>query len=105
MAQFDQNWKKTIEGRLCKGDWEKVKVGDIIVFFDNKHECKTKVKNIYKCNSFATLISDFKEQLLPTIDLSDLRNGINVYRQFYSESNEEKYGVLGVEIQILIDKE
>ena len=93
--------KKTIEGRVCKGDWLSVNIGDIVIFYDDSKECKTKIINLHKRNSFAQLISDFKKKLLPTIDLSNIQNGVDIYRQFYTESDEQKYGVLGIEVKLV----
>ena len=95
--------EKTIEGRLFKGDWKKMRIGDEIVFFNGNQEFKGKIINLYRRESFFQLISEFKKQLLPGIDLTDINNGVEVYRQYFSQEDEKQYGVLGLRIQLLQD--
>lgn len=95
------NGKKTIELRLNDEKRQIIKVGDFIEFQstqDNLNKLLVKVVNIYKFNSF--------EELYNTLPLdkcgyeecqieSALPDDMALY---YSKENQDKYGVLGIEV-------
>ena len=89
---------KSREGRLNKTKFAKLKVNDIVIWTYKNKSCKTKIVNINKYDSFRDMIK--KETLkrtlpgVPTIDC-----GVEVYRQYYSEELEKKFGVLAIELK------
>jgi ASC-1-like (ASCH) protein len=94
--------RKTIEGRLNKGDFANFKKGDIVQWTNNElnQEFKTKVvyKKVYK--SFYEMIS--KEGLanvLPEIKTIDA--GVDIYRQFYTADDERIYGVAAIKVELI----
>ena len=92
---------KTVEGRLAKGEFAQMKVDDIIEFsndsfgFDRKFQVK-----ITKINKFKTFESYLRgkklSKCLPGID--NLTDGVRIYRQFYSEEDEKKFGILAITV-------
>ncbi len=92
---------KTIEGRLFKGDWAKMVVGDRIEFYVDDQRFVCEIIALWRKSSFKELIEQYQGKILPGVDLSDVQNGVDVYRQYFKESDEQKYGVVGVEIKVL----
>ena len=78
---------KTVEGRLNKGDFSNMNIGDIIVFTNNElgFDRKFEIKNINY------LQSETLERCLPGI--SNLEDGINIYYKYYTKSDESKYKI------------
>jgi ASC-1-like (ASCH) protein len=87
--------KKKIEGRLYDEKRQKIKPGDIIIF-ENKLMCVVKDIRVY--SSFREMLeSEGIENVLPGV--RDIEEGIKVYRKFYSEEKERKYGVAAIEVE------
>jgi len=87
---------KTVEGRLNKGDFANMKVGDIIIFannelgFERKFEAKIKEINNYD-NFEQYLQTETLAKCLPTI--GNIEDGLKVYYKYYSQEDEEKYKI------------
>ena len=87
--------KKTIEGRLNKGLFSELKIGDEIVWICKKLKFKINVIKIEQYKSFSEMIKQEQlENVLPTI--KNDAEGVKVYRQFYTEKDEKTYGVLAI---------
>lgn len=95
---------KTIEGRLNSGDWSSIEDGDQIDWFNEdfglKREFRTVIisKSIYK-NFTSYLITEGLNKTLPTIE--NLEDGLKIYYTYYKPKDEEKYGVVAFELQIV----
>lgn len=86
---------KTIEGRLNKGDFRKMKEGDTITFFNNNREVTVRViaKKYYPTFKRMLALED-KEKVLPSC--SDM----NIYYKYYTKEEEKKYGVVALFIDV-----
>ncbi len=92
--------KKIIESRLFDKKRQSIKIGDTIYFSqkDNSVEIlKTKVRALYKYNSFEDLFSDFPARYFGGSSKKALLKEINC---FYSPVEQIKYGVVGIRIEI-----
>ncbi|AEC51880.1 hypothetical protein PNA2_0964 [Pyrococcus sp. NA2] len=88
--------KKKIEGRLYDEKRRQIKPGDIIIFEGGKLKVKVKAIRVYK--SFKEMLEkEGIENVLPGV--KDVEEGVKVYRQFYDEEREKKYGVVAIEIE------
>ena len=94
--------EKTIELRLYDNKRQRVKVGDTIIFMsldDRNDVLKTKVVKIYTFKNFAELYRN-----LPLLKCG-YREGEpanpNDMLMYYSREQEEKYGVVGIEITVI----
>ena len=94
--------QKTIEMRLNDEKRQILKKGDIIIFVnddDNLKIIKTKIRALHPFKDFKELYSHFdksklgykKNEVASPEDMS----------KYYSKENIEKYGVLGIEIELL----
>jgi ASC-1-like (ASCH) protein len=97
--------RKTVEGRLNKGRFSNLREGDIVTWMNNDNNInrmfKTKIVYIKKYNTFSRMIEvEGLETVLPGIKTID--KGVkNIYRKFYSEEKEDKYGVLAIKVEPL----
>ena len=95
---------KTIEGRLNKGKFATVTVGDVLIIGNSDNETHDKVVavviGIYKYPSFVEYLS--KEGLKRTLPgVNTIEQGVAVYRQFYTAELERTHGIVALEIQIV----
>lgn len=93
---------KTVEGRLAKGKFLEMEKGDYIIFKNDtlvkERKIKKKIVKINKYPSFKKYLEKEKlEKCLPTI--TNIENGVAVYRQFYNEENEKKYGIIAIQFE------
>ena len=96
--------EKTIELRLNDEKRRLINVGDEITFInteDNRKTLKTEIVNIYKYKSFKELYAD-----LPLLKCGYTKEDISNAKpedmiEYYSEEQQKKYGVLGIEIKVI----
>lgn len=92
--------EKKIEGRLNKGKFSELTKNQIIYFNNNDNICKCKIYNIVKYKSFKEYLE--QEGLKRTLpNVKTIKEGINIYRQYYSKDQEDKYGILAIYIKII----
>lgn len=94
------NGQKIIESRLFDEKRHVIDIGDEIEFSQNDDPAetvKTKVKALYRYDSFESLFSDFPPEYFGGIFKEFLLKEIN---QFYSKEDQEKYGVVGIKIEL-----
>ena len=93
---------KTIEMRLLDEKRKQYKLGDILFFKKRPDETeiiKTKIINLHKAKSFDELYKNFnKIQLGYTED--ETANPADM-QEFYSLEEQQKYGVVGIEIILI----
>lgn len=87
---------KTVEGRLNKGDFANMNIGDIILFTNNElgfeRTCKMQIKKIAYYDDFKTYLENEKlERCLPGID--NIEDGLNVYYKYYKKNDEAEYKI------------
>jgi len=91
---FILNGSKTIEGRLNKGKFLDIKIGDTLKI-NNNAEFIVVAKNIY--SSFKDMITvEGLKNVTPDVDNID--EAVAVYYKFYAKEDEQKYGVVGIKI-------
>lgn len=103
---------KGVEGRLNKGNFAKLNVGDEVTWTKNlkqkdgtekKYAVKTEILKITKYNNFEDMLkAETLKRTLPGIP--SVNCGVEVYRQFYKQEDEEKYGVLGIQLKTIDGK-
>lgn len=92
-----KNGEKNVEGRLNVGVFSKLSEGDIIEW---NNAFRTTISKIVKYKSFKNMIeTEGLNNVLPHIE--SVNEGVNIYRQFYSEENENKYGVIAIHLILL----
>ena len=90
--------EKIIEFRLYDEKRQKVKIGDQIEFSklpELEEKLLVRVVDLYREKSFEKLFQRLLE------DEEEIKRKTKAMRQFYSSSEEEKYGVLGIKISLI----
>lgn len=91
---------KTIESRLNDEKRQLINIGDQIEFLlanDESQKVLTRVVDLHKFKTFPKLFSSFAPEEFGGKDQDDL---MGIYK-YYSKEDEEKYGVVGIEIKVL----
>lgn len=90
------NGLKTVEGRLNKGKFAEIEIGDVLIMRPEGKKFRVIGKRIYK--TFKEMIeSEGIKNVLP--DKDNMADAIKAYRKFYRESAEKKFGVLAIRIK------
>ena len=94
-----KNKEKDIELRLNDEKRRLINVGDIIEFehIDTKEIIKTKVVYLHKYESFDEIFNKFDHKRFGLKDNDDS----SIMDKFYTKEEQEKYGVLGIEIKLI----
>lgn len=94
-----KNGSKTVELRLFDEKRQKVQIGDFIEFTcldDAKQKIQTRVTALHRYSSFAELYAALPKEKLG-YSLTDTPDS-NHMDEYYSREDQEKYGVLGIEL-------
>lgn len=99
---FIEQGNKTCEGRLRKGDFLRIQVGDYIRFQHNKRSFSVRVTSLTHYSNFNDyLITETLADCLPGI--GTIQEGLDVYHQFFSEKEEYLYGVVAIRFVLSSD--
>lgn len=99
---FMLNGTKRIEIRLNDEKRKNINLGYTIIFTNTStnESFNTKVIGLLNYRAFEDMLKDFDMSILA--DKSITKNElINVLEEFYSKEMQEKYGVLGIRIELL----
>ena len=93
--------RKVIESRLFDEKRQQITIGDRIVFSENdkpENSVTTVVKGLLRCQTFQELFADHDLALFGEESRDFLLDQV---KQFYSDEDEQKYGVIGIRLQLL----
>lgn len=90
---------KTIEGRLDTGDFAKMRPGDTITFQSGPtQKVVVRITDTKHYSSFRDYLGgETLARALPTI--ANIDDGVEIYRQYYSEKDEKEHGVVAIYIE------
>ena len=91
--------QKTIELRLFDEKRQKIRIGDEIIFsnFDREDDTfSARVVHLYRASDFQSLCRQISPQKAGFETPEEL---VAVMQKFYPSADQEKYGVLGIEIK------
>ena len=100
---FILNGTKRIEIRLYDEKRQQIKLGDTLEFLkepDLKESFHAKVVGLLRYNSFEEMFKDFDISILADKSMTK-EELMNVLEQFYTKEKQNKYGVLGIRIEII----
>ena len=100
---FILNGTKRIEIRLFDEKRQRIKTGDTITFFKKpklNESFEVKVTELLKYDSLEDMFKDFDISILSD-KLETKEELLSVLEQFYTKAKQEKYGVLGIRIELL----
>ena len=89
---------KTCEGRLWKGEFRTLALGDVLEFYCGERFCRVRVVGLTVYETFELyLMGEGLANCLPGV--GTVEEGVAVYRSFYSERDEWAFGVVGVRLE------
>ena len=92
--------KKIIEGRLNKGIFRSINEGEKVAFCSQKKYCEVKIININKFNNFYDMLTFYNfYDVLPFAN--SVMDGVSKYSTYYKTKDIEKYGVLGIQLEVI----
>lgn len=97
-----KNGTKTIEMRLYDERRQEILKDDYISFVsteDDNNIINTKVKELYRYNSFDELYKEFNKMQLGYSKYDSAIPGD--MEKYYSKENIQKYGVIGIEVEVI----
>ena len=97
-----KNGTKSIEMRLLDEKRQQYKIGDILIFKKRPEEnetIKTKIVNLHKVKTFADLYNKFSKDKLGYTE-NEAANPEDM-EFFYSKKDQQKFGVVGIEIELI----
>ena len=100
---FILNGTKRIEIRLFDEKRQQIKIGDTIKFLkepDFNESFNAKVTGLLRYNSFEDMFKDYDISVLSDESMTK-GELISVLEQFYTKEKQEKYGVLGIRIELV----
>jgi ASC-1-like (ASCH) protein len=100
---YIKNGVKTIEGRINKDKFASILPGDVIKIYDASSTNKfvsAYVKDVRRYDYFSQYLwYEGIEKTLPDIHM---RDGCSVYYQYYTPEQETKYGILAIELYVIV---
>jgi ASC-1-like (ASCH) protein len=89
---------KTVEGRLNKGDFADMNIGDCICFVNNdfgfQRTFQKEIKHISYYDSFQSYLeTETLEKCLPAPGIHTIEDGLNVYYRYYTQADEQAYKI------------
>jgi ASC-1-like (ASCH) protein len=99
---FLKNGQKTIEGRVRKGKYSQIKVGDFIDVYNHQEtdHIIVKVKRVSPYPSILEMLeNEVLKKLLPDIDT--IHQGVRLYGKFYSPQQELEFGMVAIEVEVV----
>lgn len=100
---FILNGTKRIEIRLNDEKRQNIKLGDKIKFLkepDLNESFEAQVIGLLRYNSFEEMFKDYDISILSDKYMTK-EELISVLEQFYTKEKQEKYGVLGIRIELI----
>ncbi|XP_042044352.1 uncharacterized protein LOC121790131 isoform X2 [Salvia splendens] len=86
---------KTIEGRCAVGDYKRIRAGHVLLV----NKCLTlQVQDVRQYSSFREMLEvENLANILPGV--TSIEEGVQIYRNFYSEEKERSNGILAICVQ------
>uniref|UniRef100_A0A7N0U077 ASCH domain-containing protein n=1 Tax=Kalanchoe fedtschenkoi TaxID=63787 RepID=A0A7N0U077_KALFE len=86
---------KVVEGRCARGDYNRMGPGAYLLL----NQCvMLEVQGVHRYDSFSEMLgSEGLSRVLPGVQT--VEEGVQVYRRFYTETEEKSFGVLAIQVQ------
>ena len=90
---------KIVEGRVNKGDWANLRIGQQIYLYSNDNSGVFEVVNLHLVHNFKQLYYRFGHKLLPLVD--DAETAAKIYGQWFRDELIQNHHVIGVELKYI----
>jgi len=98
-----QRGTKTYEGRLNRGLFKKISIGDILIFYnknDYSREVRTIVTDLKYYDNFGAAFADLGSALVPLADIDEAQVN-KFYLQYFSPDDIKQHGVIAIGIKVV----
>lgn len=96
---FVKNGVKKYEGRLNRGFFGKLKVGDKFTFVNDDKKINVEVIEILHFDNFKEAYKKLGKELLPTLMGKSVSE---IYNKCYDSKDIKKHGVLAIRIKVIL---
>ena len=95
---------KHVEGRLLRGDFTQLKIGDFLTFENSElpfyRQFNVEIVDVNIYDSFKLYLqSESLDRCLPGVD--NVEDGISVYYKYYTKEDEEIYRVVAITVEVV----
>jgi ASC-1-like (ASCH) protein len=90
-TKYIADGSKKYEGRLYKGSWKEMKVGDVIEFYDDNMRVQKTIVDIIQFESFSQMYEMYGHELLPDVDSAI--EAEKTYRQYFGDYTNKTIAV------------
>lgn len=90
---------KSIEGRIKRGLFSRIKKGDRIKFYHDKNQCLTKITNIVEYKNILEYLSN--ENLDKINSCKNKSEILDIYKKFYPNILKEDRNFLAIRFEII----
>ncbi len=94
---------KTVEGRRNKGRFKDMDIGDIVEWTNDNFKPRSVMTRITRKAEYSTfaeyLETEGLDRCLPGIP--NLETGLSVYYKYFTKEDEEEFGVVAIEIELV----
>lgn len=97
------NGRKSVEGRLNKGDFKDLQIGDTILWYNNDIQNKEILTKVTKKTVYKTFKQYLKKEGIDNClpDTNNIRDGINIYYKYYTKEQEKEFGVVAIRLELI----
>jgi len=88
---------KTVEGRLNRGFWKNLNVGEILLFTNGANRVERTISGIKIFKDFGEAYDHYENKLIPN---STREKSIQIYNKIYSDRDINTHGVVCIELEI-----
>jgi len=94
---------KTIEGRLNKGLFKKMEIGDIVKWTNDKFGSRNVLTKIINKTEYKTFEEYLTDKTLENCisSIKEISNGLNVYFTYYTKEQESEFGVVAITLEVI----
>ena len=95
--------KKIFEGRVNKGFWKDLKIGDTFTFSDDAKHIDVIVTSLKYFRDFGDAWFILQDKLIPTeiYDVISMTDARNIYDQYFSREEINHFGVVAVGLNLI----
>lgn len=94
---------KTVEGRLNKGAFKEMKVGDVIIFYNEDITYRQIWVKIVEINNYQNFDEYLRKERLKKClpGYTKIKDGLEVYYKYFSKEDEMKYKVKAFKLELI----
>lgn len=96
---------KTIEGRLNKGDFAKMKIGDTIMWENSDFLKRSVLSRVVRKTEYPSFREYLEVEGLPKClpGMPTMEHGLDVYYKYYKPEDEREHGIVAIEIEVITE--